>query len=66
MHETATTQVDSTIWIFSGIRCDGAVTALQECYDPVIDSWKGADDLPVGVQRAMAVNWQRNPVVLGG
>jgi serine/threonine-protein kinase PknK len=62
----ATTQIDGTIWIFGGIRSDGAVTALQEGYDPVIDSWKGGDDLPVAVQRAMAVNWQGNPVVLGG
>jgi serine/threonine-protein kinase PknK len=64
--ETATTQVDGTIWVFGGIRSDGAVTALQEGYDPVIDSWKGGDDLPVAVQDAMAVNWQGNPVVLGG
>jgi serine/threonine protein kinase/N-acetylneuraminic acid mutarotase len=63
---TASTQVDGTIWIFGGIRSDGAVTALQEGYDPVIDSWKGGDDLPVAVQRAAAVNWQGNPVVLGG
>jgi serine/threonine-protein kinase PknK len=62
----ATTQVDGTIWVFGGIRSDGAVTAMQEGYDPVIDSWKGGDDLPVAVQDAMAVNWQGNPVVLGG
>ncbi|HZC53462.1 MAG TPA: DUF1668 domain-containing protein, partial [Mycobacterium sp.] len=62
----ATTQVDGTIWIFGGIRSDGALSAMQEGYDPVIDSWKGGDDLPVAVQRATAVNWQGNPVVLGG
>lgn len=64
--EAATTQVDGTIWVFGGVRSDGAVTALQEGYDPVIDSWKGGDDLPVAVQDAMAVAWQGNPVVLGG
>ncbi len=62
----ATTQVDGTIWIFGGLRSDGAVTGLHEGYDPVIDSWKGGDDLPVPVQHAMAVTWQGNPVVLGG
>lgn len=62
----ATTQADGTIWIFGGIRSDGALTGLQEGYDPVIDSWKGGDDLPVPVQHAMAVTWQGNPVVLGG
>ena len=62
----AATQVDGTIWIFGGIRSDGAVTAMQEGYDPVIDSWKGGDDLPVAVQHAAAVSWQENPVVIGG
>ena len=62
----ATTQADGTIWSFGGIRGDGGLTALQEGYDPVIDSWKGGDDLPVPVSHAMAVTWQENPVVLGG
>ena len=62
----ATTQVDGTIWIFGGVRADGTVTGLHEGYDPVIDSWKGGDDLPVPVQHAMAVTWQGNPIVLGG
>ena len=62
----ATTQADGTIWIFGGIRGDGALTGLQEGYDPVIDSWKGGDDLPTPVSHAMAVTWQGNPVVLGG
>lgn len=62
----ATTQADGTIWIFGGIRADGAVTGLHEGYDRIIDSWKSGDDLPVPVQHAMAVTWQGNPVVLGG
>ncbi len=62
----ATTQADGTIWIFGGIRSNGALNGLQEGYDPVIDSWKGGDDLPVPVSHAMAVTWQGNPVVLGG
>lgn len=62
----ATTQTDGTIWIFGGVRNDGAVTAKHEGYDPAIDEWKGGDDLPVPVQHAMAVTWQGNPIVLGG
>jgi serine/threonine protein kinase/N-acetylneuraminic acid mutarotase len=62
----ATTQADGTIWIFGGIRSDGAATAKHEGYDPAIDEWKGGDDLPVALQHAMAVTWQGNPVVLGG
>ena len=38
----------------------------HEGYDPAIDSWKGGEDLPVGVQHAMSVTWQDTPVVLGG
>lgn len=62
----ATTQSDGTIWIFGGVGSDGNVTGRHEGYDPAIDEWKGGDDLPAPVQRAMAVTWQGNPVVLGG
>ncbi|WP_297796671.1 kelch repeat-containing protein [Mycobacterium sp.] len=62
----ATTQADGTIWIFGGIGSGHAVVANHEGYDPVIDSWKSGDDLPVPVQQAMAVTWQGNPIVLGG
>lgn len=62
----ATTQADGTIWIFGGIGSDHAVVANHEGYDPVIDSWKSGDDLPVPVLHAMAVTWQGNPIVLGG
>ena len=62
----ATTQTDGTIWIFGGIRNDGAVTTLHEGYDPVTDGWKTGPDLPAGVQHATAVTWQDNPIVLGG
>ncbi|MGK2870349.1 MAG: Kelch repeat-containing protein [Mycobacterium sp.] len=63
---TATTEADGTIWIFGGIGADDRVTGRHEGYDPIIDGWKGSDDLPVPVQHAMAVTWQGTPVVLGG
>src|SRR6185503_11225294 len=62
----ATTEADGTIWIFGGLGGDNRVSGRHEGYDPAIDNWKGSDDLPVPVQRAMAVTWQGNPVVLGG
>ncbi|MCV7410945.1 protein kinase [Mycobacterium florentinum] len=65
-YAVATTQVDSTVWVFGGIRSDGTVTARNEGYDPAIDEWKRGDDLPVAVSHAMAVTWQGSPVVLGG
>lgn len=62
----ATTQSDGTIWIFGGVGSNGTVTARHEGYDPAVDEWKGGDDLPVPIQRASAVTWQGNPVILGG
>ena len=64
--EVAATEADGIIWIFGGIRSDGAVTGQQEGYDADIRSWTDDDDLPVPVQNAMAVTWQGTPVVLGG
>ncbi|OBB92223.1 serine/threonine-protein kinase [Mycobacterium sp. 852002-40037_SCH5390672] len=62
----ATTQTDGTIWIFGGMGSNRALLANHEGYDPIIDSWKSGDDLPVPVQHAMAVTWRGNPIVLGG
>ncbi|BCZ21209.1 serine/threonine-protein kinase [Mycobacterium senriense] len=62
----ATTQADGTIWIFGGMGSNRALVANHEGYDPIIDSWKSGDDLPVPVQHATAVTWQGNPIVLGG
>lgn len=62
----AATQADGTIWIFGGMGADNRVSGAHEGYDPAIDSWKGGEDLPVPVQRAMSVTWQDTPVVLGG
>lgn len=62
----ATTQADGTIWVFGGMGSNHTLVANHEGYDPVIDSWKSGDDLPVPVQHAMAVTWQGNPIVLGG
>ena len=62
----AATQADGTIWVFGGMGADNRVSGQHEGYDPGIDSWKGGEDLPVPVQRAVAVTWQDTPVVLGG
>lgn len=62
----AATEADGTIWIFGGMGADNQASGAHEGYDPAIDSWKGGEDLPVPVQRAMSVTWQDTPVVLGG
>lgn len=62
----AATDSDGTIWVFGGMGSDNRVSGQHEGYDPAIDSWKGAQDLPVPVQHAAAVTWEGTPVVLGG
>jgi N-acetylneuraminic acid mutarotase len=62
----AATQADGTIWVFGGLGAGNRVSAAHEGFDPALDSWKGGENLPVPVQRAMAVTWEDTPVVLGG
>jgi N-acetylneuraminic acid mutarotase len=62
----AATEADGTIWVFGGLGAGNRVSAGHEGYDPALDSWKGGADLPVPVQRAMAVTWDDTPVVVGG
>jgi serine/threonine protein kinase/N-acetylneuraminic acid mutarotase len=60
------TQADGTMWVFGGMGAGDRVSGSHEGYDPAIDSWKAAEDLPVPVQQAMSVTWEDTPVVLGG
>ena len=53
------------IWLTGGLRGDSA-TASVEGYDPIINSWKTAPELPVKVHHAMAVSYDGELVVLGG
>ncbi|MGZ5364958.1 MAG: Kelch repeat-containing protein, partial [Mycobacterium sp.] len=62
----AATEADGTIWVFGGLGAGNRVSAAHEGFDPALDSWKGGENLPVPVQRAMAVTWEDTPVVLGG
>lgn len=62
----AATETDGTIWVFGGVGADERISGGQEGYDPALDSWKSGEDLPVPVDRATAVTWRGNPVVLGG
>jgi hypothetical protein len=53
------------IWLVGGLAGAGA-TASVEGYDPVINSWKAAPDLPMALHHAMAVTYNSELVVLGG
>ena len=53
------------IWLVGGLGRESA-TASVEGYDPVINSWKAAPDLPAPLHHAMASGYKGELVVLGG
>ncbi len=63
--QVATTVADGTVWVIGGLTDSGA-TAKVEGYDPAINTWKSAIDLPVPLHHAMAVTYRGEIVVLGG
>jgi non-specific serine/threonine protein kinase len=56
---------DGTLWVIGGLVGDSA-SAKVEGYDPAIDTWKSAPDLPLPLHHAMAVTYRGELVVLGG
>ena len=62
----ATTQTDGTIWIFGGIRSDGAVTPRARGLRPGRRRVEGRRRSAGRSSAWMAVTWQDNPIVLGG
>jgi non-specific serine/threonine protein kinase len=63
--QVATTVADGTVWVIGGLT-DAGATNKVEGYDPAINTWKGAIDLPVPLHHAMAVTYRGEIVVLGG
>lgn len=63
--QVAVAKVGSFIYVVGGLS--GWSTARTvEAYDPVVNQWRSAPMLPVGLHHAMAVNYQGELVVLGG
>ena len=60
------TVVDGTIWVVGGLGKGSIATDRVEGYDPVINSWKSAPDLPARLHHEMAVNYKDELVVMGG
>jgi N-acetylneuraminic acid mutarotase len=56
---------DGVIWVAGGLT-QGTSTPKVEGYDPAIDTWKSAPDLPLPVHHEMVVNYHGELVVLGG
>ena len=60
------TVVDGTIWVAGGLGKGSLASDRVEGYDPVINGWKSAPDLPARLHHEMAVNYKDELVVLGG
>jgi len=60
------TVADGTIWVVGGLAAGSKATQQVEGYDPVINSWKHAPDLPIRLHHAMVVTYKGEPVVIGG
>ncbi len=63
--QVATTIQDGTIWVIGGLTDNGATNKVER-YDPAINTWTDAIDLPVQLHHAMAVSYRGEIVVLGG
>jgi non-specific serine/threonine protein kinase len=63
--QTGAATLDGVVWVAGGLTGNDA-TAKVEGYDPAIDNWKPAPDLPVRVHHASAVAWRNQLVVIGG
>jgi hypothetical protein len=53
------------IWLVGGLVRESATASVQG-YDPVINSWKAAPDLPSPLHHAMAAAYDGELVVMGG
>jgi non-specific serine/threonine protein kinase len=62
----AGTVLDGTIWVVGGLTGGSSGSRRVEGYDPVINGWKSAPDLPVRLHHQMAVNYKGELVVIGG
>jgi serine/threonine protein kinase len=60
------TVLDGTMWVVGGLAAGSVASDRVEGYDPVINSWKSAPDLPVRLHHEMVVAYKGEMVVMGG
>ena len=60
------TVLDGTIWVVGGLESRSDGSRRVEGYDPVINGWKSAPDLPVRLHHEMVVTYKDEVVVIGG
>ncbi|MBN9101942.1 MAG: protein kinase [Pseudonocardia sp.] len=63
--QVATTVQDGVVWVIGGLTDTGATNKVER-YDPAINTWTDAIDLPVALHHAMAVSYRGAITVLGG
>lgn len=63
--QAATTVQDGVIWVIGGLTDSGATNKVER-FDPAINTWTDAIDLPVALHHAMAVSYRGEILVLGG
>lgn len=57
---------DGTIWVAGGLETESKGSRRVQGYDPVINGWKAAPDLPRPLHHEMAVTYKDELVVIGG
>jgi non-specific serine/threonine protein kinase len=62
----AGTVLDGTIWVVGGLGVGSIGSRRVEGYDPVINGWKAAPNLPVRLHHEMVVAYKGEVVVMGG
>ncbi len=58
--------LDGTIWVIGGLAKSSTASARVEGFDPVINGWKTAPDLPVRLHHPMVVTYKDELVAMGG
>jgi non-specific serine/threonine protein kinase len=62
----AGTLLDGTLWVVGGLETESKGSRKVEGYDPVINGWKAAPNLPRPLHHEMVVTYKDEIVVIGG
>jgi non-specific serine/threonine protein kinase len=58
--------LDGTLWVVGGLETESRASRKVEGYDPIINGWKAAPNLPQPMHHEMVVNYKNELVVIGG
>lgn len=64
--QVAVAEVGGVIWVAGGLQSSNVATSAVHGFDPAAGQWREAEDLPLRLHHAMAVNYRGELVVLGG